>query len=99
MLNNYFLRIVALISMAVIFGCGSTAFQQTTTLDKNWGRSFESAKYNQIIDHKAAKNRKPVTGLDGVAGENIMDTYRERFATDTPAPEYNINLSGIGGGR
>ena len=99
MSTNYFLRIVALISMAVIFGCGSTAFQQTTTLDKNWGRSFESAKYNQIIDHKAAKNRKPVTGLDGVAGENNMGTYRKSFAADTPSPEYNINLNGIGGGR
>jgi hypothetical protein len=99
MLNNYFLGIVGLVSMAVIFGCGSTPFQQTTTLDKNWGRSFESAKYNQIIDHKATKNRKPVTGLDGVAGENNMGNYRKSFAADTPSPEYNINLSGIGGGR
>jgi len=99
MSNNYFFRIAGLISMAVLFGCGSTAFQQTTTLDKNWGRSFESAKYNQIIDHEAAKNRKPVTGLDGVVGEINTGTYRESFAADTPPPEYNINLNGIGGGR
>ena len=99
MSNNYFFRIAGLISMTVLFGCGSTAFQQTTTLDKNWGRSFESAKYNQVLDHKAAKNRKPVTGLDGVAGEINMGTYRQSFAADTPPPEYKISLNGIGGGR
>ena len=72
-------------------------FYPDSTLDKNWGRSFESAKYNQILNPGAAKNNKPVTGLDGQAGEINMGAYRDSFAGDTPSPDYNINLSGIGG--
>jgi hypothetical protein len=97
MLNKYLLRIVGVMAMAVIFGCGSTALQRPSTLDKNWGRSFESAKYHQILNHNAAKKHKPVVGLDGAAGENNMGTYRKSFAAETPSPDYNINLSGIGG--
>ena len=97
MLNKYFLRIVASVAIAVICGCGSTALTKPSTLDKNWGRSFESAKYNQILNHRAAKNRQPVVGLDGVAAENSNDAYHRRFAVDAPSSEYNINLEGIGG--
>ncbi|MBW2439773.1 MAG: hypothetical protein JRH12_04815 [Deltaproteobacteria bacterium] len=97
MLKKYFLRIVGSVSIAVICACGSTAFHKPSTLDKNWGRSFESAKYNQILDHRAAKNQQPVVGLDGVASENSKDAYRRRFAVDASSPEYNINLNGIGG--
>ena len=97
MLNKYFLRIVGSVSIAFICGCGSTALYQPSTLDKNWGRSFESAKDNQILNPRAAKNRQPVVGLDGVAAENSKDAYRRRFADDTPPPEYNINIGGAGG--
>ncbi len=96
MLNKYFLRIVGSVAIAAICGCGSTALHQPSTLDKNWGRSFESAKYNQILDHQAVKNHQPVVGLDGVAAESSQDAYRRRFAADTPASEYKINPGGIG---
>jgi hypothetical protein len=99
MLNNHFLRIVGAVSIAVICGCGSAMVQHHSTLDKNWGRSFEAAKYNQILNHKAAKNQQPVVGLDGVAGENGQKAYRRSFGADTQPPEYNINLGGIGGAR
>jgi hypothetical protein len=96
MLNKYFLRIIGSVAIAAICGCGSTAFNQPSTLDKNWGRSFESAKYNQILNHQAANNRQPVVGLDGVAAENSQDAYRRKFTGDTPAPEYKINSGGVG---
>ena len=99
MLNKYFLPIIGAFSIAIICGCGSAMVQQPSTLDKNWGRSFESAKYNQILDHQAAKNRQPVVGLDGVAGENNKKAYRRSFEADTQSPDYNINLGGIGGAQ
>ena len=97
MFHKYFFWIVGAIILAAMFGCASTAVLPPSTLDDNWGRSFEAAKYNQILNPEAAKKRKPVTGLDGVASENNMGTYRDSFAADTQSPDYNINLSGIGG--
>ncbi|MEE4262501.1 MAG: hypothetical protein V2I56_07390 [Desulfobacteraceae bacterium] len=97
MISKFFLRIVGVVSIAVICGCGSTPLQQPSTLDKNWGRSFESAKYSQILNHRAAKNQQPVVGLDGEAGENNKNAYRRSFGADAQSTEYNINLGGIGG--
>lgn len=45
-------------------GC-STANRQQPELIQNWGRSAETAKYTQILNHDAEKNRAPVTGIDG----------------------------------
>jgi hypothetical protein len=65
-------------------------------LDKNWGRSFESAKYNQILDPDAGKKSNPVVGLDGPASQANTVKYRESFTTQSPSPVYDVNLSNIG---
>jgi hypothetical protein len=78
-------RTIALImacSMLILFaGCSSTGniFQEETALDKNWGRSVETAKYNQIVDPEAGKNLKPVEGLNGVAAGHTVDKYEKSF--------------------
>ena len=57
--------------LALFAGCsgpaGNNPFREETLLDKNWGRSFETAKYNQTLDPEAGKNLAPVEGLDGKA--------------------------------
>ena len=51
--------------LALFAGCSSSGpVYQETLLDKNWGRSVESAKYNQILNPDAGKNLTPVEGLD-----------------------------------
>jgi hypothetical protein len=67
--------------LILIAGCSSTGklFQEETALDKNWGRSVETAKYNQIIDPEAGKNLKPVEGLSGNAAGNSVDKYEKSF--------------------
>jgi hypothetical protein len=61
------------------FGCykNNTAnpLQPESQLDKNWGRSFEAAKHNQILNREAEKNLAPVEGVDGVVEERIMEGY------------------------
>ena len=54
-----------------IFGCA----QQQSVLNDNWGRSFESARYNQILNPEAGKRLEPVVGLEGPAAERIMKSY------------------------
>ena len=38
----------------------TTCVARESQLDKNWGRSFESARYNQILNPEAGKNLEPV---------------------------------------
>ena len=62
---------MAAIIAAGLFGCA----QQATTLDRNWGRSFESARYNQILNPKAGKSLEPIEGIDGPTAERIMNDH------------------------
>jgi len=43
--------------------------QRVYYLDDNWGRSVESARFNQTLDPEAGLEVKPVEGLDGRAAD------------------------------
>ena len=82
MLKKLTLDIVAftLIASSIIACSGSSDLtQRETLLDQNWGRSYESAKYNQILNPDAGQNLEPVMGLDGVAAENSVNKYDQSF--------------------
>ena len=76
-------------ALSVFSGCGATL------LDKNWGKSFESAKSNQILNPEAGQNLDPVVGLDGQAAESSLGTYRNGFEQKEPEKAYNLNLGSI----
>ena len=90
---------VAIIALAISLGCAGKPAQRETMLDKNWGKSFESMKYNQILHPDAGKNLDPVVGLDGQAAEQVMDRYREDSKGKPSKKVYNLNLGTIGGGQ
>jgi len=73
--------------LALFAGCSGTAgnnpFREETLLDKNWGRSVETAKYNQTLDPEAGKNLAPVEGLDGQAASYAVDKYENSFRKET----------------
>lgn len=94
-------RYLILISMIAVFavcsGCGETLHsQRQTMLDRNWGSSCESAKFNQILDPEAGEHLDPVTELEGRAAESVMEKYRKGFKTGAPKKVYNLNLGSIG---
>jgi hypothetical protein len=60
-------------ALSTFSGCGPTM------LERNWGRSFESAKSNQILNPDAGKNLEPVVELDGQAADSSMKEYRKGF--------------------
>jgi hypothetical protein len=64
--------------------------QQESLLDKNWGRSYESAKYNQILNPNAGKNLDPVMGMDGVAADNSVNKYDQSFKEKSSSEVTNI---------
>ena len=72
------LKILAILGL-VIFFYSCSQMQKETLLDKNWGRSYETAKYNQILNPDASKNLKPAADLDGQAANNNVEKYRDSF--------------------
>jgi hypothetical protein len=94
--GKYLFWITGTAILAVIVGCSSLSGRQETMLDRNWGRSYESAKYNQILNPNAAQKKTPAAGLDGLASEANTAKYRKSFATDAPPPAADAKLSNIG---
>ena len=71
-MKNLSITIVTAIIAIGCFGCAQFNLADTESqLDKNWGRSFESAKYNQILNPEAEKNLDPVEGLSGTYTEKL----------------------------
>lgn len=71
--------ILAAMFAAAVFGCNHySAFncKQESELDKNWGRSYETAKYNQTLYPDAGRTTEPVTGLDGNIADRVMTDHR-----------------------
>jgi hypothetical protein len=69
--------------LAFFAGCSGTAgnnpFRVETLLDQNWGRSIETAKFNQTLDPEAGKNNLPVEGLSGKPTGYAVDKYENSF--------------------
>ena len=74
----------------VIFFTGCSQMQKETLSDKNWGRSYEAAKYNQILNPEAGKNQDPLDGLDGQATDNNVEKYRNSFKENRRQETVNI---------
>ena len=73
MLKNISITIAVALMAIGFFGCAQfNMAENNTPLDKNWGRSYESARYNQILNPEADKNLEPVEGISGPAAEKII---------------------------
>ena len=83
-------------AVAMVFGCSSGAFKKDTLMDHNWGKSQETARYQQISNPDAGKDTEPVVGLDGDAAERNLNRYRKSFEKTDTKTVYNIDVSGLG---
>ena len=86
MLRKSFAVVAIMVLLVVSSSCANNASVMTSTeskLDENWGRSFESAKFNQILNPEAGKKLDPVTGLDGQAADAEIQQYRKSFSGQT----------------
>ena len=96
MLHRCLTFIGLIAALAILLGCGGNHTAQSgTMLEKNWGKSFEEAKSNQILNPQASKNLNPVVGLNGQAAENIMQKYKDEFEAGPSKKTYNLNLGNI----
>lgn len=56
-------------------------------LTKDYGNSYNAAKYGQILNPGASKNLGPVTGLSGKAAEATMKKYMDSFSPSGQASQ------------
>ena len=74
----------------VIFFSGCSQMQNETLSAKNWGRSYETAKFNQIKNPDASNNLKPAVDLDGQAANNNVEKYQDSFKEKGSQETVNI---------
>lgn len=86
MSKHIVISVMSAIVAVWVVGCAPSA------LDKNWGRSYESARYNQILNPEAGKNLDPVEGLEGPAAERVVNDH---FSGKTPKQQSQTEV-GIG---
>ncbi len=94
--NNIILIALTAVLSVMLWGCAGNLpkSQRTKMIDMNWGKSFESAKNNQILNPEAGMEPEPVVGLDGEAAGYNMKKYRDAFKKAEP-PKTPV-LTGIG---
>ncbi len=83
--NTILIVLLAVFSITLL-GCAGNLpeAKRVDILDMYWGKSFESAKNNQILNPDAGKNLDPVVGLDGTAADYSVEKYKESFKEDVP---------------
>jgi hypothetical protein len=91
-----FMLTIAIIALVISLGCAGKQDQTDSMLDMYWGSSFESAKYNQILNPDAGKNLDPVVGLDGEAAGKTMERYQEGFKEKSST---SVNLGIVSSGK
>lgn len=81
-----------IIALPVLFGCTSMT-QREALLAKNWGRSYETARFTQIMNPDAGEIMTEEQGLDGIVVGHNYDKYQKDFQKEQDTTKvFNINL-------
>jgi hypothetical protein len=80
------LRYILTIALGVIAAAWMMGCAPHARIDQNWGRSYETARYNQILNPEAEKNLEPVEGIEGVMAEKIIMDRIEGDRSTSPDP-------------
>ena len=73
--------VLAMFSVVTLWNCAGNLpeSKRIDYLEQNWGKSFESAKKNQILNPEAGKTVEPVIGLDGQVVEHSVANRKKSF--------------------
>ena len=71
-------------------GCVSSPVPEDSLMQRNWGRSYESALYLQTANPDAGKSLEPITGMNGGASENVLEGYENSFESDSDKEVTNV---------
>ena len=79
-ITNIVISAIFIATVAGLYGCSGTATGRQTRLNQNWGRSFESALYNQTLNPETGKNLEPVEGIEGSTAERFLQSNNSEKA-------------------
>lgn len=92
-LNKMLIPILLVAVCSLPLGCQTVDYRQAH-IDADFGRAYETARFTQILNPDAETTLDPVTGFDGTAAINTLDTYQNGFKkTDAGSKVLNINLT------
>jgi hypothetical protein len=79
--NIILIAVLAVFSVVTLWSCAGNLPEgkRMDYLEQNWGKSFESAKKNQMLNPEAGKTVEPVTGLEGELAEHNLDNRKKSF--------------------
>ena len=79
--NIILIIVLAVFSFVTLWGCAGNLpeSKRVDYLEQNWGKSYESAKKNQILNPEAGKTVEPVIGLDGQVVEHNLGNRKKSF--------------------
>jgi type IV pilus biogenesis protein CpaD/CtpE len=90
---------VVIASLAAgLTACAGTVETTTPHLDQQFGQAVNQALAQQTINPDASRNPDPVAGIDGQAGQAVIDRYHEGMKQEA-APATVINIGGALGGN
>jgi len=92
--ENIVKRIMTIIGITIVlpvlFGCSN---MRETKITENWGRSYETARFSQIVNPDAGESMVKDQDMDGIAAKYNHDKYQEGFKKeDTSNEVFDINL-------
>ncbi len=96
--GNIILIVILGMFSITLWGCAGNLpeSKRVQNLEMNWGKSFESAKKNQILNPEAGKSLEPVVGLNGEAAEHGVNKYKESFKKEGEKQDIRVPLIKIG---
>lgn len=91
-------QIIILISL-LLSACADNGYKPVV-LDSQFGKSVKQVSQAQLLNPKVAANpsQKISKKLDGLAGQNIMNSYRQSFGQTQQVQNVTINVGGSSSG-
>jgi hypothetical protein len=92
--SNLVLGLLGAVMIMISIGCagGNLSSQGETPLDTHWGRSYETARYQQILNPEAEEDLSPVIGIEGLLAERIIENYIKGVAQEKESTSGEIGI-------
>ncbi len=90
----------ALLSGCLLLSACNDGNYKPNTVDQHFGLAYKQVTQAQILNPEAAQNPPldPSKTMDGYAGQNTIDAFREGYSTVEDTQNISINVGGGGGG-
>jgi hypothetical protein len=100
MKSNQSFDLIGVLLMLTLGGVTACA-PVTPRLDAHFGEAVGVARAQQTVNPEASLNTEPLEGIDGQAGDAMVDNYRNSFRNPQPPSRgaIDVGTTGASGGQ